>query len=145
VTIFFGIFIQTSCPFLSSGHRSLPGMPCGQKDQSGSAVRPCCLFIGPQNWPNIAPAAKGQHQSPIMIRSCEAVFCESLRDQPLVVLYDDLSINKLTNNGHTVQVSSSDRFSSWSPTLGYSGASWHYSVQFYTKSAVLKIKFVQFK
>lgn len=59
---------------------------------------------GPQYWPEIAPAAGGYRQSPIVIRSSHAKLCQTLRDHPLVISYDAEAANKLTNNGRTVQV-----------------------------------------
>ena len=63
-----------------------------------------CAVIGPSHWAEIAPAAGGQRQSPIVIRPAEAQFSQTLRDTPLVVSYNPVSVNKLINNGHSVQV-----------------------------------------
>jgi len=63
-----------------------------------------CVFVGPLYWPEIAPAAGGQRQSPIMIRSSQAKFCQPLRDHPLVISYNAESTNTIINNGHTIQV-----------------------------------------
>ena len=52
----------------------------------------------------IAPAAGGQRQSPIAIRAAEAQFCDALRDRSLVVEYNPAAVNKLVNNGHSLQV-----------------------------------------
>jgi len=88
---------------------------CNNIDRRYSVVLRCGLvmikqretdawFVGPQYWPEIAPAAGGRRQSPIMIRSCQATFCQTLRERPLIISYDEQSANKLTNNGHTVQL-----------------------------------------
>ena len=63
---------------------------------------PVC--VGPQYWPEIAPAAAGNRQSPILIRSHDAQFDHTLIEYPLDVSYDGCAANKLENNGHTVQV-----------------------------------------
>jgi len=52
----------------------------------------------------IAPAAGGQRQSPIVIRAADAEFSAALRDRPLVVSYNAAGANKLLNNGHSLQV-----------------------------------------
>jgi len=39
-----------------------------------------------------------------MIRTSEAVFCQTLRERPLCISYDTEQANELINNGHTVQV-----------------------------------------
>jgi len=59
---------------------------------------------GPQYWPQIAPAAGGSSQSPVMIRSYKVVFCQTLRERPLIVSYNPLAADGITNNGHSVQV-----------------------------------------
>jgi len=52
----------------------------------------------------IAPAAGGKRQSPIVIRAAEAEFSQTLRDKPLIITYNPVNVNKLINNGHSVQV-----------------------------------------
>jgi len=74
-------------------------------------------LVGPQYWQEMAPAAAGRRQSPIVIRACEATFCQTLRERPLVVSYDALSANKLVNNGHTVQVNVNGPYSSVCPII----------------------------
>jgi len=69
-----------------------------------SIVYSACLCTGPQYWPEIAPAAGGSRQSPIMIRTSEAQFCQTLRERPLCINYDTVEANELINNGRTVQV-----------------------------------------
>lgn len=59
---------------------------------------------GPSRWAEIAPAAGGQRQSPIAIRAAEAQFSPTLRDRPLVVSYNPAAVNKLVNNGQSLQV-----------------------------------------
>ena len=62
------------------------------------------IHVGPQYWPEMFPAAGGQHQSPITIRSAQADFCQTLRDTPLIISYNAAMANQLTNTGHTAQV-----------------------------------------
>lgn len=70
------------------------------------------MFVGPQYWPEIAPAAAGDHQSPILIRSRDAKFCQTLRERPLDISYDAMEADTLENNGHTVQVTIHGNYSS---------------------------------
>jgi len=69
-----------------------------------SIVGVTCDLAGPSHWVSIAPAAAGQRQSPIVIRAADAVFSQTLRDQPLVVSYSPAAVNKLDNIGQSVQV-----------------------------------------
>jgi carbonic anhydrase len=59
---------------------------------------------GPETWLHVAPAAKGLHQSPINIKTDDAEFEASLRVRPLRIEYVPENSKKLTNNGHSVQV-----------------------------------------
>ena len=68
-------------------------------------TRACVVVVGPSHWVEIAPAAGGLRQSPIVIRPAEAEFSQTLRDCQLVVSYDHAGVNKITNNGHSLQVS----------------------------------------
>jgi len=73
--------------------------------------------IGPSHWAEIAPAAGGQRQSPIVIRASEAQFSQTLRDRPLVISYNPVNVNKLINNGQSVQVCVDANDSSASPCI----------------------------
>jgi carbonic anhydrase len=60
---------------------------------------------GPTTWPHhVAPAAKGLHQSPVNIRTSEAVFDKILTAKPLEIRYIPANSKTLFNNGHSVQV-----------------------------------------
>jgi len=72
-------------------------------------------MVGPSHWVEIAPAAGGQRQSPIVIRAAEAQFSQTLRDRPLIVSYNPATVNKIINNGHSVQVCVEGNDSSASP------------------------------
>jgi len=67
----------------------------------------------------IAPAAGGQRQSPIVIRPADAQFSPTLRDRPVVVSYNPVTVDKLINNGHSVQVCVDGSDSSASPRVNY--------------------------
>lgn len=59
---------------------------------------------GPSTWSKVAPAAKGLHQSPVDIRTSEAVYDRVLTVKPLEIRYVPLHSKALLNNGHSVQV-----------------------------------------
>jgi carbonic anhydrase len=59
---------------------------------------------GPEHWGSIAPAAKGTHQSPIVIDTSETDFDNDLRKHRLEIHFDHDSAKTITNNGHSVQV-----------------------------------------
>jgi len=59
---------------------------------------------GPHTWTNVAPAAKGLHQSPVNIVSTDVAFDPQLEASPLVIQYDPTKSKSILNNGHSVQV-----------------------------------------
>jgi len=85
-----------------------------QSWQHGDNAR-SAVSVGPSRWAEIAPAAGGQRQSPIAIRAAEAQFSPTLRDRPLVVSYNPVAVNKLVNNGQSLQVCVDGNDSSASP------------------------------
>lgn len=60
---------------------------------------------GPATWNNIAPAANGRRQSPIDIKTKEALYDVKLAQRPLKMQYVPSNSKTLVNNGHTAQVS----------------------------------------
>lgn len=63
------------------------------------------ISIGPATWNNIAPAANGRRQSPIDIKTKEALYDVKLAQRPLKMQYVPSNSKTLFNNGHTAQVS----------------------------------------
>lgn len=63
-----------------------------------------CKSNGPNTWGKVAPAAKGNRQSPIDIIPSEAVYSEAIGRSPLQFTYDPLAADKLINTGHSAQV-----------------------------------------
>lgn len=63
-----------------------------------------CKANGPDNWCNVAPAARGLRQSPIDIKPSEATFDSSLKTRPFKITYKPENCEKIFNNGHSVQV-----------------------------------------
>ena len=59
---------------------------------------------GPAKWGEFTTNALGRHQSPIAIRSAEAVYSQRLRDSPLKLLYADMDACNLVNTGRSVQL-----------------------------------------
>jgi carbonic anhydrase len=59
---------------------------------------------GPATWCNVAPAAKGLHQSPVDIEAADTVFDPKLAASPLQITYVPANSKSILNNGHSVQV-----------------------------------------
>jgi hypothetical protein len=66
----------------------------------------CPFYIGPTKWRKNYPKANGNHQSPINIKTKIAVYDENLiKTKSLMINYDPLCCEELSNNGHTFQIS----------------------------------------
>jgi len=66
-----------------------------------------CFFrfhSGPLTWTNVAPAAKGLHQSPVDIETQHVHYDPQLSGRPLFIQYVPQNSKTLLNNGHSVQV-----------------------------------------
>jgi len=59
---------------------------------------------GPHTWTEVAPAAKGLHQSPVNINTAEVEYDTQLEAKPLVIQYDPAKSKSILNNGHSLQI-----------------------------------------
>jgi len=59
---------------------------------------------GPKTWTDVAPAAKGLHQSPVDIDVSGVQYEPQLASSPLTITYLPSNSKRLLNNGHSVQV-----------------------------------------
>ena len=61
------------------------------------------LHVGPATWHQVAPAARGLHQSPVNITASDVIYDAELGQRPLSICYDASSCKTLVNNGRSLQ------------------------------------------
>ena len=63
------------------------------------------IIVGPDRWSELAPAARGLHQSPVDLVARDVVCDPLIGLGPIRVRYVPASCRTMTNTGHGVQIS----------------------------------------